>query len=138
MIYKKRDPIIVSKIMKGVHQKNTKPELLLRKKLWHSGIRYRINYPKLPGKPDIVILRYKIAIFIDGDFWHARNWDKINSEIRQNRNYWLPKLLANKKRDDEVNDALTELGWLVLRFWESDIRKDLDSCTNQIMSYIRG
>lgn len=124
------------KIMSGVHSKNTKPEQILRKALWQRGIRYRKNYDKLPGRPDIAITRCKIAIFVDGDFWHGRNMEKIDKEITQNRQYWLPKLRKNKMRDEEVNDILTEKGWLVIRFWESDIKKDIDSCVKKILQYI--
>ena len=69
-----RDSRITHKIMASIPQKNTKPELLLRRSLWHEGMRYRVNYRKLPGKPDIVFTRPKIAVFVDGDFWHGHNW----------------------------------------------------------------
>lgn len=131
-----RSKEIMHKIMSGVHSKNTKPEQILRKSLWKKGIRYRKNYEELPGKPDIAITRCKIAIFVDGDFWHGRNMEKIDKEIKQNRQYWLPKLKKNKMRDKEVNDILTEKGWLVIRFWESDIKKDVDSCVKNILEYI--
>jgi len=124
------------KNMSRIRSKNTKPEVILRKALWHKGIRYRKNYNKLPGKPDIAITRYRIAIFVDGDFWHGKNMDKINKQIKSNREYWLPKLEKNKQRDAEINDFLTEEGWLVLRFWESDIKKGLNKCVNKILAYI--
>jgi len=124
------------KNMSRIRSKNTKTEVILRKALWHQGIRYRKNYNKLPGKPDIAITRYRIAIFVDGDFWHGKNMDQINKQIKSNRGYWLPKLEKNKQRDLEINDLLTEQGWLVLRFWESDIKKDLNECLKTIFSYI--
>lgn len=132
----KRTPEIMTRIMKGVHSKNTRPEIKLRKTLWHLGIRYRTNYKKLAGTPDIVITRCRIAIFVDGDFWHGHYMDKIDSQIKHNRNYWLPKLKQNRQRDAEVNDILSEQGWLVLRFWESDIKTDLKTCINTILEYI--
>lgn len=123
--------------MIGNKGNDTKPEILLRKALWHRGIRYRKNWRKLTGCPDIVLTRQKIAIFVDGDFWHARGYrDRPGSQIGTNQSYWQKKLARNVERDREVNDQLTEQGWLVLRFWESDIKKDLDSVLAEILSYI--
>ena len=125
------------KSMIGNKGNDTKPEILLRKALWHRGIRYRKNWRKLTGCPDIVLTRQKIAIFVDGDFWHARGYqDRPGSQIETNQSYWQKKLARNVERDREVNDQLTEHGWLVLRFWESDIKKDLDSVLAEILSYI--
>ena len=93
----------------------------------------------MPGTPDIVLPRQKIAIFVDGDFWHARHHEQNPGEqIGSNQEYWRIKLIRNVERDAEVNDALTELGWLVLRFWESDIKADVESCVEEVMSYIVG
>lgn len=122
------------KNMQHIKSCNTKPEILLRNALWHLGIRYRKNYSSLAGKPDIAITRCKIAIFVDGDFWHAKNL--ASNQVKSHREYWLPKLKKNKMRDDEVNDILTSQGWMVLRFWESDINKDLDGCVNEILKYV--
>lgn len=124
------------KNMSHIRCSNTKPEIMLRKALWHRGIRYRKNYKGLPGKPDIVITRCKIAIFVDGDFWHGKNMDVIDNQIQSNRSYWLPKIRRNKERDAEVNDALTEQGWIVLRFWERDIKTQLEQCVIQILEYV--
>ena len=123
--------------MQGNRAKDTKPEILLRKVLWHRGIRYRKNYKILPGRPDIVLTRWHIAIFVDGDFWHARNHQENPGEqIVGNSEYWRHKLSRNVERDKEVGDALTTEGWLVLRFWESDIKKDVDKVADEIMKYI--
>ena len=123
--------------MLHIRSKDTKPEILLRKALWHFGIRYRKNYKALPGTPDIDITKRKIAIFVDGDFWHARNHqDKPGEQIKTNRGYWVPKLSRNVERDKEVNDALLAEGWLVLRFWESDIKKDVMKCVREIEKYL--
>lgn len=123
--------------MQHIHSSNTKPEILLRKALWHAGIRYRKNYTALPGKPDIALTKQKIAIFIDGDFWHARwHQDYPGEQINSNKEYWRKKLSRNVERDKEVNDELTNLGWLVLRFWESDIQKDLTAVVQEIKKYI--
>ena len=125
------------KNMSHIRSKNTKAEVLLRKALWHRGIRYRKNYKELPGKPDIVLTRYKIAVFVDGDFWHARgHQDNPGEQVSSNQEYWQKKLKNNVERDKEVNDELTEEGWLVLRFWESDIKKHLDDCVDQILQYV--
>lgn len=124
------------KNMSHIRSKNTKPEILLRKALWHCGLRYWKNYKKLPGTPDIVITRYRIAIFVDGDFWHARGHEEHPGEqIGTNKDFWQKKLKRNVERDKEVNDELTESGWLVLRFWESDIKKDLQKCVDTICQY---
>ena len=123
--------------MQRIRQKNTKPEILLRKALWHAGIRYRKNYRSLPGTPDIAITKSKIAIFVDGDFWHARGHEESPGEqIGTNKEFWARKLSRNIERDREANDALTEEGWLVLRFWESEICKDVNGCVLTIMEYI--
>ena len=125
------------KSMIGNKGNDTKPEILLRKAFWHRGIRYRKNWRKLTGCPDIVLTRQKIAIFVDGDFWHARGYqDRPGSQIDTNQSYWQKKLARNVERDREVNDQLTEQGWLVLRFWESDIKKDLDSVLAEILRYV--
>ena len=126
-----------SHIMSRIHGKDTRPEVRLRKALWHKGIRYRKNYRVLPGTPDIVLIRQKIAIFVDGDFWHARGHEEHPGEqIKHNRAYWVRHLTRNVEKAKEVNDELTEQGWLVLRFWESDIKRDLPGVVNQISQYI--
>ena len=116
--------------------RDTRPEVIFRKALWHRGIRYRKNYDRLPGKPDIAITKCKIAVFVDGDFWHARVHEEHPGEqVRSNQGYWRKHLSRNVERDRDVRDELTELGWLVLRFWESDIRKDLEACVAQVCEY---
>lgn len=122
------------KNMQHIRSTNSKPEKLLRLALWHKGIRYRKNWKKLPGKPDIVLTRYKIAIFVDGDFWHAKNHlENPGEQVATHREYWVPKLKNNVARDKEINDELAEMGWLVLRFWESDIKKDVTSIVEKII-----
>ena len=123
------------KNMSHIRCKDTKGEILLRKALWHKGIRYRKNYKALPGKPDIAITKYRIAIFVDGDFWHGRDFEKIKNRLDTNKEFWLKKIETNKKRDLEVDNSLSEMGWIVLRFWESDVRKSLDNCIREIYNY---
>lgn len=122
--------------MSRIRSRDTKPEVLLRKALWHRGLRYRKNDRTLPGTPDIAILRYHIAVFVDGDFWHARGHQEHPGEqVASNREFWQKKLARNVERDKEANDALTEQGWLVLRFWESDIESDLQQCVAVVCDY---
>ncbi len=123
--------------MRRVRAKDTKPEIALRKGLWKRGVRYRKNVRALPGTPDIVLAGRKIAIFVDGDFWHARGHrENPGEEVASNQSFWRAKLARNVERDREVNDALTEMGWLVLRFWTSDIEKDLAGVLAVIDEYL--
>lgn len=124
------------KNMQHIRSKDTKVEILLRKALWHKGLRYRKNVKNLPGTPDIVFTKRKIAIFVDGDFWHARgHQDRPGEQVATNKEFWRKKLADNVERDRFVNDALLEQGWLVLRFWESDVKKDLNKCVNEILQF---
>lgn len=124
-----------SKIMSKIRGKNTKPELLFRKALWHKGVRYRVN-SKLPGKPDVSIKKHKLAIFIDGEFWHGYNWDERVETIKSNRKFWIPKIERNIQRDQEVNEMLSSLGFTIFRFWSNEVLNDLDKCINEVLTYI--
>ena len=124
------------KNMSHIRAKDTTPEILLRKALWHCGLRYRKNYRQLPGSPDIAITRCRIAIFVDGDFWHAKGHrEHPGEQIATNKEFWQKKLKRNVERDKEVNDELTDMEWVVLRFWESDIKKDLKKCVKTVCEY---
>jgi len=125
-----------SKLMSKIKGKNTKPEILFRKALYSAGIRYRLNVAKLPGKPDIVIGKYKLAIFIDGDFWHGYNWDERKLRIKSNAEYWIKKIERNIERDTENNIALKNIGYTVIRFWDHQIMKDIQSCLSEIKAYL--
>jgi len=125
-----------SKIMSKIRSKNTKPELLFRKALWKRGIRYRINSQKLPGKPDVSIQKFKLAIFIDGEFWHGYNWNERKDTINSNRDFWIPKIERNIQRDEEINQLLLDMDYTVFRFWEQDIKTDLHKCINDILIFI--
>lgn len=120
------------KNMQAIRSKDTTIELALRKALWKKGIRYRKNYKGLIGKPDIVITKYRIVVFCDSDFWHGYDWDNRKSRIKSNQEYWIPKIERNMKRDKEVTAVLVEQGWIVLRFREHSIRKNLESCLDDI------
>lgn len=126
-----------SKIMSKIRGKNTKPELAFRKALWAAGYRYRIDYKKLIGKPDIALKKYKTVIFIDGEFWHGHNWEERKQKIKSNREFWIPKIERNIQRDGEVNQALKAMGYTVFRFWESDIKKNLDSCLQEVLESLK-
>lgn len=118
--------------MQAIRSKDTTIELLLRKALWERGVRYRKNYKKLIGKPDIAITKYRIAVFCDSDYWHGYDWENRNQRIKSNRDYWVPKIERNMKRDQEVTERLQHEGWIVLRFWEWQIRKKLSECVENI------
>jgi len=122
--------------MSKIRGKNTKPELLFRKALWKKGIRYRVDNKKLPGKPDVSIQKYKLAIFIDGEFWHGYNWDERKDNIKSNRDFWVPKIERNMQRDREVNQQLMDMGYTVFRFWEKEIKNELNICINDVLVYI--
>lgn len=134
-----RTPEITHKIMASIKSKNTKPEILLRKALWHRGYRYRINNRKLKGKPDIVFSKVSIAVFCDGDFWHGHNWalrgmHSLEEEFERYTDYWREKISKNIARDQIVTKTLEKDGWLVIRFWESDILRDVEKCADIIVS----
>ena len=124
--------------MQAIRSKDTSIELALRKALWERGIRYRKNYKKLIGKPDIAITKYKIAVFCDSDYWHGYDWENRNQRIKSNRDYWVPKIERNMERDREVTSALQSEGWLVIRFWEWQIKKHLDECVEEMHQIIQG
>jgi len=119
--------------MTKIKSSNTKPEIKLRKALFAKGVRFRLNNKSLFGNPDIAIKKYKLAIFIDGEFWHGYNWEAKKVKISANRHYWIPKIEKNIARDLHVNEHYRNLGWTLFRFWEKDVNKNLDSCINQIL-----
>jgi DNA mismatch endonuclease, patch repair protein len=125
-----------SYLMSKIKSQNTKTEHKLRKFLWNVGVRYRKNVKKLPGKPDIVISKYKLIIFIDGEFWHGYNWKEKRDKIMSNREFWIPKIERNIARDLSNNKYYTERGWTVMRFWEQEIKNEFHVCINQIISFL--
>lgn len=124
----------VHKAMSHVHSKNTDIEIKLQKALWNKGYHYRKNYKMLPGKPDIVLTKYKIAIFCDSEFWHGKDWEVLMPQLQRGNNpdFWINKIQKNQIRDDEVNKKLLFLGWTVIRFWGKDILKRTDECVRVI------
>ena len=129
-----RDSATVSNNMRKIHSKDTSIELLLRKALWHKGYRYRKNYKALPGSPDIVLTKYKIAIFCDSEFFHGKDWEilKLRLEKGKNPDYWIKKIERNIQRDKEKDQVLNFMGWTVLHFWGKDILKNPDECIRVI------
>lgn len=118
------------KMMQHIKSSDTSIEVALRKALWHKGYRYRKNWRALKGTPDIVITKYHIAIFCDSEFFHGKNWPELEKRILRGSNseYWYGKIKKNMARDEEVNRILHGEGWIVLRFWGDDIKKNLEKC----------
>ena len=125
-----------SKNMGKIRGINTKSEILLRKALWGLGIRYRKNYPHLFGKPDIVMHKYRLVVFIDGEFWHGYDWKNKKETIKSNSAFWIAKIERNIQRDRVNNKLLSELGWTVLRFWDQEVKKELGVCLRSILTFI--
>ena len=118
--------------MKKIASKNTGCEMLLRKELWKAGLRYRLHRKDLPGKPDLIFSRYKVVVFVDGDFWHGFRWEQRKVKIISNRDYWIQKIEGNMARDKINNSKLRKLDFTVLRFWEHDILKNPKLCADKI------
>lgn len=127
------------KNMKNIRAKDTKIEVILRRALWEKGYRYRKNYKKLPGSPDIVLTKYKIAIFCDGEFFHGKDWAILKPRLEKSNNseFWIRKISRNIERDDEINKRLLFEGWTVIRFWGDDIKKKTDECVKVIEETIQ-
>lgn len=134
-VYKTKDQISYN--MQQVKSKDTKIEVMLRKELWSRGLRYQKNSKKVFGKPDIVFMGQKVAVFCDSEFWHGYNWDEKKNDFKSHRDFWIPKIERNMERDNEVNKTLEIEGWTVLRFWGNDIKKNLTECANKIESVVR-
>lgn len=122
----------VSKRMKALSHKKSKVESLLAKALWHKGYHYRLNYKKLPGTPDIALTKYRIAIFVDGEFWHGKDLKKNKRKIENNKDYWIEKIEENIQRDIRNDNLLRQMDWTPIHFWSEDVNKYLDYCINEI------
>jgi DNA mismatch endonuclease, patch repair protein len=118
--------------MSRIRGKDTSIELILRHALYQDGIRYRKNVKTLPGCPDIVLSKYKIAIFCDGDFFHGYDFSKIQNNLKSNKEFWINKIDTNRKRDLKTDEALVGMGYLVLRFWEHEIHNQLNQVLEEI------
>ena len=123
--------------MQNVHSKGTKIECTLAKMLYQSGISYTRNDKQVYGHPDFAFRRYKIAVFLDGDFWHGHDWEKHKFDHKSNQDFWIPKIERNIVRDKNVNDRLKENGWIVIRFWESEFKSKPDFCLNSLLRILQ-
>ncbi|WP_206281496.1 very short patch repair endonuclease [Streptomyces prasinopilosus] len=138
-----RDPAVTSRIMAAVRNRDTRPEVALRSALWRRGLRYRVR-TTLIGKPDITFPGAKLAVFVDGDFWHGNAWRirglpsfEAQFDRMNNPDFWRAKLRKNMTRDAEVNSALAQAGWTVYRVFESRLKRDLDEVVEEIFQIVR-
>lgn len=140
----RRDPVVTSRIMSAVRNRDTKPEIVLRRALWQRGLRYRVR-SAMHGKPDIVFPGARVAVFVDGDFWHGNAWrirglPTFESQFERiaNSQFWRDKLRANMARDAEVTASLTANGWRVYRVFESRLTGDVTGVASEIEALVRG
>jgi DNA mismatch endonuclease, patch repair protein len=128
-----------SRIKRANRPTDSKHEITLRRELWRIGLRYRKNVKALPGSPDIVFPKSKVTIFCDGDFWHGRDWGELRKKLerRANSSYWIAKIESNIKRDIRDTARLEELGWKVIRVWETDIQKNATEIANNIYIVVK-
>ncbi len=128
---------LVSKRMAKISLKGGESERTLAKALWNQGVRYRKNYKKAPGSPDIAITKYKVAVFVDGEFWHGENWEERKKKLKNNREYWIEKIEENIARDKRNDALLIDMGWIPIHFWEREIKKDLQKCVDKVIDAVQ-
>ncbi|ATD64785.1 very short patch repair endonuclease [Neisseria weixii] len=126
------------KCMQANKSKGTKPELLLAKAMWQLGLRYRKNNKTVFGKPDFSFKKYKVAVFVDGEFWHGKDWEIKKARIKGNREFWVAKIERNMRRDKEVTNRLKAEGWEVLRFWGKEVAKNPQVFAGKIQEAVYG
>lgn len=127
----------ISYNMSRVRSSGSQIEKELGKALWASGLRYRKQYTRVTGKPDFAIVFARVAVFCDSSFWHGRNWPESAAAIKSNRKFWIPKINRTIARDREVNRSLRQLGWLVIRFWDSQILRNPVRCAQKVLKAVR-
>jgi len=143
LAYRSRNPAVVSRNMSAIRATENQTEVALRRALHTRGLRFRKYAAGLPGRPDIIFRVEKVAVFVDGDYWHARilrekGLAALKARHRTStRDYWIQKFQRRVKRDEAVNTQLRLLGWCVLRFWESDIRRDVEPAARKVESVVR-
>ena len=125
------------KCMRANKSTGTKPELVLAKAMWALGLRYRKNSGSIFGKPDFSFKKYKVAVFVDGEFWHGKDWEQKKAEIKGNREFWIAKIERNIQRDIEVTGRLKAEGWTVLRFWSNDVIKNTICCAEKVKEIVQ-
>lgn len=123
--------------MQSNKSKGTRGELLLCGELWRRGIRYRRNMRGVPGSPDLCFKSRKVAVFVDGEFWHGKDWESNKNRISTNREYWYAKIERNRERDQRVNIRLEKMGWKVIRFWDRDVKHDVGRCADLVVEALR-
>ena len=123
--------------MQAVKKRDSDIEILLRKELWRRGFRYRKNVKGLTGHPDIVFTKQKVAVFCDGEFWHGYDWERRKDEIKSRRDFWIPKIERNMERDAKVTNELESDGWIVLRFWGKEIKKNVSGIADEIENVLK-
>ncbi len=133
----KRTPEQIKYNMQRVKNKGSQIEVMLMKELWSRGLRYRKNVNGIYGKPDIVFIGKKVAVFCDSEFWHGYNWEERKHDFKSHQVFWIPKIERNMERDREVTEHLQSEGWTVLRFWGKDIKKNLKECADMIEKAVR-
>jgi DNA mismatch endonuclease (patch repair protein) len=126
----------ISQRMSRVRLKKGKAETMLAKTLWHRGYRYRMNYKKIPGSPDIAFTKQKVAVFVDGEFWHGYDWENRKEKLKNNREYWIEKINENMSRDMKNARQLDEMGWRMVRFWEKEVLRDMDKCVEKCIQVL--
>jgi DNA mismatch endonuclease, patch repair protein len=145
--YRPKSKEEIARNMGAIRSKENKTEASLRKKMHRLGLRYR-KYPKdIPGKPDFVFPSARVAVFVDGDFWHGRTFrergpeafkEVLTAPSAESRKYWVAKIERNAARDDASTAQLTSMGWKVIRIWESDVRKDIEAAADMIYKVVKG
>lgn len=141
--YKQREKSVTSAIMRAIKGRENRAEMSLRKALWRRGLRYRVYDSSLVGKPDIVFVRARVAIFIDGDYWHGRTLREqgprgLREVIRGDGfDYWRERFEKNIERDDRVTSALRNSGWTVVRLWESEVLADVEASADRMAALVR-
>ncbi len=140
----RRQPEVTSRIMAAVLSKDTAPEVEFRRALHRAGLRYRLHVATLLGHPDVVFPRQRVAIFIDGDYWHGQSWRargfrSLEQQFSRwnNGSWWLAKIRANVERDRRQTRSLRRQGWTVLRFRDSSIQRDLSRCVAKTLRAVR-
>ena len=123
------------KNMAAIHSKNTKPEILVRKYLWRQGFRYRLNNPRLPGHPDIVLRKYRTCVFVNGCFWHGHDGCKYFRMPKTNTDFWEKKIKRNKERDKEEQKKLAKMGWHCITVWECELKPNVREQTLKALAF---
>ena len=123
------------KNMAAIRAKDTKPEIIVRKYLWSHGFRYRLNHPRLPGKPDIVLRKYRTCIFVNGCFWHKHEGCKYFVVPKTRTEFWMNKVNRNQERDIEVKKKLASMGWHSITIWECELKPNKKDATLQSLVY---